>query len=168
MICAIARLSPDADEKLQSLRKAWMPAGRPLPAMHGHITLASYLPEDDAGFMRTCTEIYSRVPSFRVRYDKLEVLAETSVIVAVPSGSEKLRSLHERAVKAFGSSLDRWTCGDSWIPHTTLIHDPAADLETVCRMMRHHFIPFEAEIRQIELSKVETTGYTVLKTIDLK
>ena len=97
--------------------------------------------------------------SFSVRYEKLEVLSETSILVAVPASSEPLSSLHNRIEMAFGEHLDRWTRGETWYPHTTLLCDPAADLNTLCNEMRKHFAPFEAHIEQIEFSRVEENGY---------
>lgn len=166
MICVIARLSPDADEKLQAIRKAALPE-QSFPALHGHITLASYLPEESSAFVQACRKMFRGIHSFSVRYEKIEVLSETSIIVAVPAESEILDSLHALMVKAFGSSMDFWTGGNNWRPHTTLLYDPEADLDAACRAMQQRFVPFDAWICQIELSKVEKTGYTVLETIVL-
>ena len=64
--------------------------------------------------------------------------------------------------------MDRWTCGNEWYPHTTLIYDPNTDLNALCRNMQQQFSPFEVSITQIEFSRVEETGYTILESIDLK
>ena len=167
MLCVIAIPDPGADRKLARLREAVLPQAQSLPPLHAHITLATYLPEETGAFIRNCIRMFRETVSFPVTYERIEVLSETDVIAAIPSGSADLHSLHDRIVQAYGSSLDRWTSGDSWYPHTTLVYDPAADLPALCRAMRQHFIPFEARICRIEFSRVEETGYTVLESVSL-
>lgn len=167
MLCVIARPDPGADRQLNRLRQAVLPQAQSLSPLHAHITLATYLPEETGAFVKDCIRIFRETVSFPVTYERIEVLSETSVIAAIPSGSAALHSLHDRIVKAYGSSLDRWTSGGAWYPHTTLIYDPAADLPALCRAMRQRFIPFEARICRIEFSRVEKTGYTVLESISL-
>ncbi len=167
MVCVIAKLSPEATERLDALRKTVLPGERFSAPLHGHITLATYLPEDDEAFLRSCEEIIRETHSFTVHYEKLEVLSETSIIAAIPSKTEELVTLHRRIADRSGESLDRWTRGKDWIPHTTLVYDPDADLDAVCRAMRQHFVPFGTKISRIEFSRVEAAGYTILKSMDL-
>lgn len=167
MICVIAKLPPDAVERLNALRQAVVSAKQPVKPLHGHITVATYLPDNNEGFIQVCSKIVRETPSFSVRYEKLEVLHETSIIVAAPSKPEALRSLHSRIAEQYGDSLDRWTRGAGWYPHTTLLYDPVADLDVLCRNMQRYFTPFETCISQIEFSKVEESGYTVLESVDL-
>ena len=167
MICVIAKLTPDATERLNILRKAVVSKELPVKPFYGHITIATYLPDDEE-FVQVCSEIIRETPSFRIRYAKLEVLSETSIIVAVPSKPDALLALHNKIAEKYGNSLDRWTCGTDWYPHTTLLYDPDADLNVLCRNMQGYFIPFETCISRIEFSRVAETGYTILKSIDLK
>lgn len=168
MICVIAKLPPDAVERLNILKEAAI-SERPLVhSLYGHITIANYLPDDDTEFRQVCAGIIRETPSFSVRYEKLEVLSETSIVVATPSKPTALLDLHNRIAEKYSSSMDRWTCGNEWYPHTTLIYDPDADLKDLCRNMQQQFSPFEARITQIEFSKIEETGYTILELIDLK
>ena len=166
MICVIAKTSPDADEKLQAIRKTVLSADS-LSPLYGHITLATWLPEEDTAFTENCPELFRGVPSFPVFYEKVEVLPETSIIAALPAVSDDLAALHSRIVDSFGKSLDRWTGRDRWRPHTTLYYNLEADLYALCRDMQRCFVPFEAQICRIELSRVEKSGYTVLKSVDL-
>ena len=166
MICVIAKLTPDATERLNILRKAVVSKKPPVKPFYGHITIATYLPDDEE-FVQVCSEIIRETPSFRIRYAKLEVLSETSIIVAVPSKPAALLTLHNRIVDKYSKSLDRWTCGTDWYPHTTLLYDPKADLAGLCRQMQDVFTPFETCIRQAEFSEVKETGYTILGTIHL-
>ncbi len=168
MICVIAKLSPDAAEVLRSLRRAVIPDSSSVSPLYGHITIATYLPEKDEEFIQGCVKMIRGTPSFSVRYEKLEVLPETSIVVATPSRPDALLSLHSRIRDEYGKSLDRWTRGADWYPHTTLICDPAADLNAVRDKMLLHFVPFEAQIGRIELSKVEETGYSILAGVDLQ
>lgn len=168
MICVIAKLPPDAVERLNDLKEAAITKNSFVRSLYGHITIATYLPDDDAEFLQVCSGIIRETPSFTIRYEKLEVLPETSIVVATPSKSSVLLDLHNRIAEKYSSSMDRWTRGNEWYPHTTLLYDPDADLNDLCRNMQQHFSPFEARITQIEFSKVEETGYTILESIDLK
>lgn len=168
MICVIAKLPPDAVERLDLLRRTVVSDEQSVKPLYGHITLATCLPDNDEKFIRDCAGIVRGAPAFSVCYEKLEVLPETSIIVATPSKPDELLALHGKIAGKYGSSLDRWTCGPDWYPHTTLLYDPAADLDALCRNMQQHFVPFSARVSQVEFSKVEEAGYTILKSVDLE
>jgi len=165
MLCVIALLSPEADQSLTQLRETALPGGRFARPLHAHITLATYLPEDTDVFIRSCAKMFEGTRSFTVRYEQVEVLSD--IVIAAPSKSPELISLHGRIADQYSESLDQWTAGDLWYPHTTLYCDPEADLDAVCTKLRKHFVPFETRISEIEFSRVEETGYTVLKKITL-
>ena len=167
MLCAIAKLSAEAAEKLNTLRNKILSEEQNRSPLYGHITLATWLPEDDAVFAEACEAMLRGIRAFTVRYEKIEVLKQTSILVATPAKSEELSALHSMLAGKFSDSLDQWTRDDTWYPHTTLLHDPAADLDSLCRAARKLFVPFEARIRRIELSKVGSSGYTILKSIRL-
>lgn len=167
MICVIAKLPPDAVEQLNILRNAAIPEKTPVKPLYGHITVAAYLPDDEE-FVRECSGIIHETPAFRVRYEKLEVLSETSIIAAVPSKPDAMMALHDRIAEKYGESLNRWTRAEDWYPHTTLLYGPDEDLEALRLNMQKHFVPFETCISRIEFSKVEETGYTILDSIELK
>ena len=168
MICVIAKLPPNAVERLDLLRRTVVSDEQSVKPLYGHFTIATCLPDNDEEFVQGCSGIVRETPSFSVCYEKLEVLSETSIIVATPSKPDALLALHGKIAEKYGKSLDRWTRGSDWYPHTTLFYDPAADLKALCRNMQRYFIPFSTCIRQIEFSKVEETGYTILESIDLK
>ena len=91
-----------------------------------------------------------------------------AIIAALPSMTEDLVSLHSRIADQYAGSLDRWTAGKDWQPHTTLLYDPAANLQALCRKMQQHFAPFETRISRIELSEVREDGYTIRNVIGLR
>ena len=165
MLCVIALLSPEADQSLTLLREAALPGVQFTSPLHAHITLATYLPEDTDVFIRSCAKMFGGTRSFTVRYEQVKVLSD--IIIAAPSMSPELISLHRRIADQYSESLDQWTAGDLWYPHTTLYYNPEADLNAVCVEMRKHFVPFETRISEIEFSRVEEAGYTVLKKITL-
>ena len=165
MLCVIALLSPEADQSLTLLREAALPGVQFTSPLHAHITLATYLPEDTDVFIRSCAKMFGGTRSFTVRYEQVKVLSD--IIIAAPSMSPELISLHRRIADQYSEFLDQWTEGDLWYPHTTLYCNPEADLNAVCVEIRKHFVPFETRISEIEFSRVEEAGYTVLKKITL-
>lgn len=163
MICLIAKLSDEATEKLRALREGNVQPVRTPASVYGHITIATYLPEEDAAFIEACADLIRGFRPFSVRYQTVRVLPETSVIVAAPEKSAELLALHRGVTDRFGSALDRWTGRENWLPHTTLVYDPAADLEAVCREMNERFVPFDARVERLELSRVTPDGYTIIR-----
>ena len=168
MLCVIAKLPDDASERLRMLRDSVLPPEQAGASLYGHITIATYLPQDDSRFAKACAETIRGYGPFTVRYEKLGVLSRTSIIAALPSMTEQLASLHNRIAGRYGVSLDQWTAGRDWQPHTTLLYDPAADLHALCRKMQQGFAPFETRISRIELSEVRDNGYTIRDIIVLR
>ena len=82
------------------LRKAVISKELPVKPFYGHITIATYLPDDEE-FVQGCSEIFRETPSFRIRYAKLEVLSETSIVVAVPSKPDALLALHNKIAEKY-------------------------------------------------------------------
>lgn len=121
MLCVIAKLDKRSTEKLTAIQKAAAPDadGKPL---HGHITLAAYMGEDEAGFMAFCAALLKDVSRFAVKYTHLAVLEETSIVAALAEKTGTLAALHRRIAEVYGGSLNEWTGSDEvWLPHTTLL-----------------------------------------------
>ena len=167
MLCVIAKLDSHATERLRTLQKAAVSYGAGPSALYGHITIATYIPEDDMKFVAGCKELLQGIGSFSVLYDRVEVLSESSIIVATPKKKGDLLSLHNRIAAQYGAFLDQWTCDDTWYPHTTLLYDPHADLARVCRAMQETFSPFEAVVKSVEFSRVTETGYEIVDKVTL-
>ena len=165
MLCVIAKLDERSAERLTAIKRTAVPEAKPL---YGHITLAAYMGEDEAGFTAFCASWLKDVPRFSVRYTRLAVLEETSIAAALPEKGGTLSALHRRIAEAYGGSLDRWTCSEAWLPHTTLLYDPAVDLHAVCRKMTARFTPFAADIVGIEFSRVTPSGYEITGRVELR
>ncbi len=167
MLCLIAKLDKLATEKLAEIQKAALPPGWEGKMLYGHITLATYLGEDEPGFVRSCKSSLPKVSAFEVVYDKIEVLEETSILVATPARSEPLLSLHQRIAEKHGEALDRWTRGDAWVPHTTLVYAPQLDLHRICQTVARSFSPITARISRIEFSRVLENAYEIVDSLEL-
>ena len=168
MLCVIAKLDKRSTEKLTAIQKAAAPdAG--LKPLYGHITLASYMGEDEAGFMAFCAAQLKGVSRFAVKYTHLAVLEETSIVAALAEKAGTLAALHRRIAEEYGGSLNEWTSLDeTWLPHTTLLYDPQADLSAACRKMAADFAPLTAGIVGIEFSRVTPSGYEILGRAELR
>ena len=167
MLCMIAKLDNEATEKLLSLQRIALSAMPVITPLHGHITIATYMGENEAAFIRFCKGLLSVTVPFPVRYTGLEVLSETSLIAAIPERSPVLEVMHDRIEKAYCAALNRWTRGNKWLPHTTLVQGPELDLNELCRSMQARFTPFSAHIYEIEFSRVLGAGYEIVDRIRL-
>ena len=166
MLCVIAKLNEEATEKLMSIRTAAL-SDAALKPLHGHITIASYTGNHEAQFVRFCKSQIAGISPFSVRYERIEVLEDTSIIVASPEKSGALEVLHRRIAEAYNDSLNPWTQADRWYPHTTLLYEPNLDLHRICGEMSGHFTPFSAQISRIEFSRVLESGYEIIDRVEL-
>ena len=166
MLCVIAKLNEEATEKLMSIRTAAR-SDAALKPLHGHITIAAYTGDRQAQFVRFCKSLLEGTSAFAVRYEKIEVLDASSIIVASPEKSGTLEVLHRRIAEEYNDFLNPWTQADRWYPHTTLLYDPNLDLHRICGEMSGHFTPFSAQISRIEFSRVLESGYEIIDRVEL-
>ena len=166
MLCVIAKLNEEATEKLMSIRTAAL-SDAALKPLHGHITIAAYTGDRQAQFVRFCKSLLQGTSAFAVRYEKIEVLDASSIIVASPEKSGTLEVLHRRIAEEYNDFLNPWTQADRWYPHTTLLYDPNLDLHRICGEMSGHFTPFSAQISRIEFSRVLESGYEIIDRVEL-
>ena len=167
MLCVIAKLNNDATEKLESLRKAALPPDLVVKPLYGHITVAAYTGDEETSFIQLCKEQMSNCPAFHIEYSRIEVLEETSILVALPGESETLAALHEVIAENCHDTLDKWTRIGCWYPHTTLLYAPHLDLHALCCEMRKVFVPFAADICRFEFSRVLEDGFEIVDSVDL-
>lgn len=166
MLCVIAKLDDAATRTLDGLRKTVLgeACGRPL---YGHVTLATYTGDEEARFVRACRDMLADVSAFSLRMEKIEVLEETSVLVASPEESGPLSELHRRITAEYEDALDKWTRTGIWLPHITLFFGPEADLSDLCRRLSAAFTPFSARVCAIEFSRVLDAGYEIIDRVPL-
>ena len=168
MLCAIARLSGPDRDRLRAVQAAALALGYAPTPLYGHVTLAVCAHGDEDAFTAGCREALNGLAPFAVRYERIEILSQTSIIVATPAKSGAMLAAHDILSARFGDWLDAFTRGEAWRPHTTLFHHPDADLAPVCRAMAARFEPFTARIDRVELSRVLPKGYAIVGSIDLK
>lgn len=166
MLCVIAKLNEEATEKLMSIRTAAL-SDAALKPLHGHITIAAYTGDRQAQFVRFCKSLLEGTSSFAVRYEKIEVLDASSIIVASPEKSGALEVLHRRIAEEYNDFLNPWTQADRWYPHTTLLYEPNLDLHRICGEISGHFMPFSVQISRIEFSRVLESGYEIIDRVEL-
>ena len=168
MLCVIAKIDPASRARLLELQKEIEKLGIPVRALHGHITLASYIGEDEAAFLASCKEILSGYRAFPVYYDRIEVLASTHIVVASPRREGMLEVLQRQTAAQWEEELTDYTKADVWYPHTTLLYDMQADLARIAERLGGVFEPLCGEVQTIEFSRVENAGYTIVDTIELR
>ncbi len=149
MLCVIGKLDDRATDRLRNLLNT---------PLYGHITLATYLGDDEPQFIQYCKGL--DISPFQVEYTKAEVLDATSIIVATPEKTGMLDALNRCITDQYNSMLDPWTQRERWYPHTTLFYGPNTDLHALCREIG--FTPFKAGIHRIEFSRVVESGYDIV------
>ena len=167
MLCVIAKLDDAATKMLAAVQKIVYGERASGKSLYGHITMATYMSDDEAGFISACKEYLNNIAAFDIIFDKIEVLDETSIIVAVPRRAKALDLLHQCIVDNFDDALDKWTKSDAWYPHTTLYYNPESDLGKICNRMTEQFVPVTAHISAIEFSRVLESGYEIVDHVNL-
>ena len=171
MLCVIAKLDELATGTLAAIQKNAFSDFTPSNPLHGHITLATYIGDNETEFMQFCKHLFVGLSPFTVEYKKIEVLEGTldsaPIIVASPERAGSLEEVHRRIAAAYDSSLNQWTQTDSWYPHTTLLYKPGVDLHPICCKMAASFVPFSTHIRKIEFSRVLESGYDIIDQVEL-
>ena len=167
MLFVIAMVDPPARARLTRLRELAAPFGIPPRDVHGHITLAAYAGEEEGRFISSCKAILSGYGKFSVRYDRIELFASTSAIVAAPRKEGPLDAIQAEIARAWPGDLNEWTRREVWRPHTTLVYHPTADLEAITREMGKEFEPFEVRVDRVEFSRECENRYEIIDFVEL-
>lgn len=152
MLCVIAKIDPKSKARFLKLQGKIEKLGISVKALHGHITLVSYIGEDEAAFIASCKEILSSCKVFPVCYDKIEVLASSCIVVASPRKEGVLEAVQRKIAEKWAKDLPDYM---------------QADLGKIARHLEENFEPFCGEVQTIEFSRVEKVGYTIVDTVEL-
>ena len=109
MLCVIAKIDPKSKARFLKLQGKIEKLGISVKALHGHITIVSYIGEDEAAFIASCKEILSSCKVFPVCYDKIEVLASSCIVVASPRKEGVLEAV-QRKIAENGRKTCPTTC----------------------------------------------------------
>ena len=77
MLCVIAKLDELATGTLATIQKNAFSDCTPSNPLHGHITLATYIGDNEAEFVQFCKHLFEGLSPFAVEYQKIEVLEGT-------------------------------------------------------------------------------------------
>ena len=152
MLCVIAKIDPKSKARFLKLQGKIEKLGISVKALHGHITLVSYIGEDEAAFIASCKEILSSCKVFPVCYDKIEVLASSCIVVASPRKEGVLEAMQRKIAEKWAKDLPDYM---------------QADLGKIAQHLEENFEPFCGEVQTIEFSRVEKVGYTIVDTVEL-
>ena len=167
MLCVIAKIDEAAKARLDGLCRVVEEFGFPPRYLYGHITLVTYLGQEEEKFIEGCKTVLRGQTAFPIRYNRIELLTPTPSIVASPDRTEELCDLHDRLLEIAPSELDMWSSNHRWHPHTTLFYHTEADLRPISQRMQEDFVPFYAQISDVEFSKVTDDGYVIVDSVAL-
>ena len=167
MLCVIAKIDSAARERLNELCKVVEEFDLPVRYLYGHITLVSYIGQNEANFIAQCKTALKNWRAFSVAYNRVELLPPTPSIVASPELSQKLVAIHDLLLSVAPSEMDSWSAKEVWHPHTTLFYHTEADLQAIAERMRKIFVPFTSEVVRIEFSRVTDSGYEIIDSFTL-
>ncbi len=168
MLCAIATLDEAARERLAQLAKLTERFGISPRNIHGHITLATYVGENESGFVSSCKKRLSAHEKFSVWYDRIEIWGPQEFIVAAPRKDAGIATIQKEIAGKWEQDLNEWTKADVWQPHTTLVTNPQADYPAIAEVMREEFEPFAAMVDRIEFSRVYEQGYEIVDCVEFR
>ena len=154
MLCTIAIIDPSATERLRKLRRIAEGFGAPPKNTHGHITLATYIGDDEDSFISSCKTILSGYKRFSVHYDEVTIFDASAVIVAVPRREDPIAAMQKDISRVWAADLNMWTQEDAWNPHTSLLYSRQLDLPAILKAMREKFEPFTAQVDRIEFTHI--------------
>ena len=167
MLCVIAKIDEEAKARLDALCRIAEEFGFPPRYLYGHITLVTYLGQEEDKFIQGSKAVLRSQTAFSVFYNRIEQLVPTPSIVASPDMTQELCSVHARLLEIAPSELDMWSSNDRWHPHTTLFYHTEADLQIISQRMQEEFAPFRANISSIEFSRVTDSGYVIVDSVTL-
>lgn len=172
MLCAIAIIDPAATERLVKLEQVTERFGIPPQDVHGHVTLATYVGDDEDAFISSCKSILSGYGKFPVYYDTVGTWicksGMKSFIGAFPRKEPTIVAIQKEIAGIWSAYLNEWTQEDVWKPHTSLLYVQGADLSTVAEAMQEMFEPFVAQVDRIEFSRVYENGYEIIDSFELR
>lgn len=174
MLCAIAKIDSTATERLVELHQIAERFGIPPRSVDGHITLATYIGDDEGEFISSCKEILAGYKKFSICFDKIEVFASVSVIVAVPRAESIICAIQKKIARRWAADLNEWTQENIWHAHTTLVNSPQADLCTtdelnaIAKAMQEKLEPVVAQIDGIEFTHRGENGFERIDFIELE
>jgi len=172
MLCAIAIIDSTATARLAKWTRVAEHFGIAPQSVHGHITLAAYVGDDEESFISSCKAILSNYGKFYVCYDRVEAWScrsgTKSLIAAVPRKEHAIAAIQKEIAKNWSPYLNEWTQTDVWCPHTSLLYVQGADLSAAAEAMQEEFEPFAAEINRVEFSRVYENGYAIIDCAALK
>lgn len=168
MLYLIAKIDEASRERLLQIQQLTEKSGISAGSLYGHITLAVYTGDAGEDFISSCKAILRDYSAFTVHYDKIEVLSATSIIVASIVNENEIADIQRKIVKKWAEYLNEWTQETTWYPHTTLVYHPQADLNAIAKVMQDRFVPFDAQVERIEVSREKGSGYEIVDVVELR
>ena len=169
MLCILAKIDEEGRKKLLEVQKAAESFSVTPKELHGHVTLACYVGDDEKKFITSCGEKLKKEHPFEIFYDHIDVFEVSSVIAAAPRREEKIECVHRDISDRWSEDLNCWTKENVWLPHTTLLQDKTVDILPIAEAMKKIFKPFSAMVTEIEFSRVlEGNKYEIVGSFTLK
>ena len=156
MLYVIAKIDKSARARLSWIQSFTASFGIVPRPIYGHITLAAF--EDDASaVIEGCKAALTGQGPFSVDFQTVEVLRQEQVVAVLAAQEGTLEALREKLAAVA-------PCEESWVPHTTLLHDGRMDLNWIRSAMAQMFQPFTATVDRIEFM----VGTDIVDGVDLK
>lgn len=153
MLSVIAKIDKSSRARLSWIQSFAVSFGIVPKPIYGHITLAALDGDRDAA-IAACKDALEGQAAFTVDFEKIDVLRDEKVVVALAARGGALDEVRSKLVPG----------GDDWTPCTQLLRDHMVNLNWVCTAMTEMFQPFTAKVDRIEFM----SGNEIVDGIDLK
>lgn len=170
MLCVIAKIDKKSEEKLRELKDVESLFNIKTKPIYGHVTLLTYLNDNEKELINYCKEILQDFNSFYIKYDDIDIFRNTSAVIAKVKKDGMLLDLHNKLTSKYSGNLDCWTNNDKWTPHSTLIWKQGINLDEIAAEIKKQFKSFYAHVESIEFFRVledDNNKYEFVDRIEL-
>jgi hypothetical protein len=169
-LCIMGLFDQTANEAFLALRHLLAQHGFETDDQPPHLTFGIYDGIDRNAFSAWIAERVARQQQLRLSFHHIGIF-QTGIVFAEPCANANLLDLHKRLHGKYDQACVATNClyslkYKSWVPHTTLLAAPQAELCRAIPLLLDHFPPIQATITHLAIT--EFPPMETIKTFSLQ